>query len=120
MQKKQIASGVAHHIPADLRKTITADNTVLTLWNNLTPLARNEWICWVIDAKQTQTRRSRTKRVCTELKAGKQRPCCWGGCPHRKKNGTAVVSRTLPVRSRVLLRLTFKTIYFRRSETDIL
>ena len=87
MPGKKIAAGVVHGVPADLRKTLTADKTALMLWEDITPLARNEWICWVEDAKKPETRRSRIERVRTELKEGKRRPCCWSGCPHREKKG---------------------------------
>ena len=63
-----------------------SDGVALSCWENLTPLARNEWICWVEDAKKSETRHRRIGRVCADLKEGKRRPCCWGGCPHREKN----------------------------------
>ena len=44
---------------------------------------RNEFICWVDDAKQPTTRQRRIERTCAELLKGKKRPCCWAGCIHR-------------------------------------
>ena len=85
MSKKEIATGVVHSVPADLRKMLTVDRTVLALWKDITPLARNEWICWVEDAKKLETRRSRIEMVGTKLKEGMRLPCCWPGCPHRGK-----------------------------------
>ncbi|MCU0609354.1 MAG: YdeI/OmpD-associated family protein [Chitinispirillaceae bacterium] len=85
---KEIATGVVHSIPADLRKTLITDKAALKLWNNLTPLSRNEWLCWVKDAKKSETRRNRIKRLRSELKEGKRRPCCWPGCHHRQKTRT--------------------------------
>lgn len=87
MPEKGIAAGVVHPIPADLRKILTADGAALARWEEITPLARNEWICWVENAKKQETRSKRIQRVRTELKGGKRRPCCWAGCPHRIKNG---------------------------------
>ena len=87
MAQRNIFAGTAHKIPEDLRKTLTSDTNILMQWNDLTPLARNEWICWVISVKKPETRRDHVKRVCSELKEGKRRPCCWAGCMHRKKNG---------------------------------
>jgi hypothetical protein len=55
----------------------------LALWQDLTPLGRNEFICWVDDAKQPKTRQRRIERTCEELREGKRRPCCWSGCIHR-------------------------------------
>lgn len=80
----QVLSGVAHTVPTDLKASLISDVKALVLWNNLTPLARNEWICWVISVKQTKTRNEHIKRVCSELKEGMRRPCCWIGCIHRK------------------------------------
>ncbi|MBI2106484.1 YdeI/OmpD-associated family protein [Candidatus Woesearchaeota archaeon] len=83
MTKKIIATGVAHKVPTDLQKALTSNQDVLAKWNNLTALARNEWICWTISVKKPETRRDHIERVCSELKEGKRRPCCWPGCPHR-------------------------------------
>ena len=83
MPKKTISSGVVHEIPADLRKALTSDKAALAAWEDITPLARNEWICWTISVKKAETRREHVERVRTQLKEGKRRPCCWPGCPHR-------------------------------------
>ncbi len=72
-----------HKIPADLHKVIKENLKVKALWEDITPLARNEFICWVISAKQKETRARRIRRTCEELLEGKRRPCCWAGCPHR-------------------------------------
>lgn len=87
MSNKEIAIGVVHDLPEDLRNILLGDEIVLELWEGLTALARNEWICWVEDAKQLETRRRRIERVRADLKEGKRRPCCWPGCSHRVKNG---------------------------------
>jgi len=78
-----IASGVVHTMPEDLRKVLTSDKAALAVWESLTPLARNEWICWVISVKKDETRKEHIERVRTELKEGIRRPCCWIGCIHR-------------------------------------
>jgi hypothetical protein len=83
MTKKVISSGVVHKVPADLREALTSDPKALALWENLTPLARNEWICWVISVKKPETRKEHIERTRTELKEGMRRPCCWYGCIHR-------------------------------------
>lgn len=85
MSRKEISNGVVHSVSADLRTALFADTAALVLWEDITPLARNEWICWVESAKKPETRLSRIERVCTELKEGMRRPCCWAGCPHRGK-----------------------------------
>ncbi len=81
---KKISGGVAHGLPTDLRKALISDPRALAVWENLTPLSRNEWICWVISVKKPETRREHIERVSSELKEGTRRPCCWIGCIHRK------------------------------------
>lgn len=81
---KKISSGVVHMVPTDLGKVLVADKKALAVWESLTPLARNEWICWVISVTLPVTRKNHVKRVVPELKDGMRRPCCWYGCPHRK------------------------------------
>ena len=83
MIQKVVASGVAHEVPADLYNALTSDTSVLERWNDLTPLARNEWICWTITPKKPETRQNHINRIMTELLEGKRRPCCWAGCIHR-------------------------------------
>ncbi|MEK7168779.1 MAG: YdeI/OmpD-associated family protein [Patescibacteria group bacterium] len=80
-----ISARVVHKVPEDLQKALTSDDKVLSIWESLTPLARNEWICWTTFVKKEETRKDHVKRVISELKEGKRRPCCWAGCIHRKK-----------------------------------
>ena len=84
MSKVTISSGTCHKVPTDLRTTLHSDSDVLKLWNDLTPLARNEWICWITFVKKAETRAEHLTRMCDQLQAGKRRPCCWPGCPHRR------------------------------------
>jgi uncharacterized protein YdeI (YjbR/CyaY-like superfamily) len=83
MGKRDISSGVVHKLPADLRAALVSDPKALALWESLTPLARNEWICWVTSVKKDETRAEHVKRTVSELKEGMRRPCCWIGCIHR-------------------------------------
>lgn len=78
-----MSAGTVHEMPADLRKALLSTPTALVVWEDLTPLARNEWICWVESVKRAETRREHVDRVCTELLEGMRRPCCWPGCMHR-------------------------------------
>ncbi|WP_419814321.1 YdeI/OmpD-associated family protein [Glacieibacterium sp.] len=75
--------GTVHEAAADLQAAIRADPGILALWEGLTPLGRNEFICWVEDARQAGTRQRRIVRTVEELQDGKKRPCCWAGCIHR-------------------------------------
>ena len=47
MLRKKISGGVVHKMPADLKKALASDRQALTAWEDITPLARNEWICWI-------------------------------------------------------------------------
>ena len=78
-----VADGTVHAAPDDLAAALRADAGVLALWQGLTPLGRNEFICWVEDAKRPATRARRIVRTREELVEGKRRPCCWPGCVHR-------------------------------------
>jgi uncharacterized protein YdeI (YjbR/CyaY-like superfamily) len=80
---EEIADGTVHKLPADLKKALISTPAARAAWQSLTPLARNEWICWTVTVKQQKTRDEHVKRVISELKEGKRRPCCWIGCIHR-------------------------------------
>jgi len=83
MTKQALSGGTAHTMPADMRQALTASTAARAAWESLTPLARNEWICWVTFVKQEETRKEHVSRLVDELKEGKRRPCCWIGCIHR-------------------------------------
>lgn len=80
---KPISNGIVHKAPADLRKVLSVTSKALNTWEDITPLARNEWICWIESAKQQETRGRRIRIAKENLTTGKRRPCCWAGCPHR-------------------------------------
>lgn len=83
MAGEKIASGVVHRVPLDFRKVLTTSSSLKEAWNDLTPLARNEWICWIISVKKAETRENHIERAKSELLEGKRRPCCFAGCVHR-------------------------------------
>jgi len=84
---KTVPGGVVHELPVDLRQALIANAGALAAWRDITPLARNEFICWVEDAKQEGTRKRRIRRTQEELLEGLRRPCCWPGCKHRERTG---------------------------------
>lgn len=84
---QKISAGVVHELPDDVASILANDSSALERWEDLTPLARNEWICWIEDAKKSETRQRRIERLQNDLKDGKRRPCCWPGCRHRERNG---------------------------------
>ncbi|MSR86109.1 hypothetical protein EXS74_01800 [Candidatus Woesearchaeota archaeon] len=86
MTTKPITASALHKLPKDVEKALTTFPESIKKWNSLTPIARNEWICWTTIVKKTETRKEHIDRLCTDLLKGKKRPCCWPGCPHRKPN----------------------------------
>lgn len=84
MTNPQIATSALHETPEDLNVILSSNSDLLEKWNNLTPLARNEWICWVTIVKKEETRIEHLHRLSEDLLKGKKRPCCWPGCPHRR------------------------------------
>ena len=80
---QQLPGGTVHKLPPDIQKMILSDVRVRALWSDITPLARNEWICWVISGAKAETRGIRLEKAKSKLKGGMRRPCCWAGCPHR-------------------------------------
>jgi hypothetical protein len=84
MAIKTLPGGTVHKLPADFKKMITSNRKTLALWEDITPLARNEWICWIDSAKQEGTRLRRIQVGKSKMLSGERRPCCWVGCIHRK------------------------------------
>ena len=81
---QKVSTGVVHKVPKDLEKALLSNPKMLAMWEDITPLARNEWICWIISAKKEETREHRIEVGASKLISGMRRPCCWAGCPHRK------------------------------------
>jgi uncharacterized protein YdeI (YjbR/CyaY-like superfamily) len=77
------SAGQVHEVPTDLRRALISNKSALEKWEDITPLARNEWICWTISVKKSETRKDHVNRTVSELKEGIRRPCCWIGCIHR-------------------------------------
>lgn len=83
MMTKKISSGVVHRVPSDLRKMLVASQSAYAAWEDITPLSRTEWICWITSPKKRETRAEHIERARVQLAEGRRRPCCWAGCPHR-------------------------------------
>jgi hypothetical protein len=83
-------------VPEDLQIALAADQQVLTLWMDTTPMARWDWIRWIRSTKQPQTRRRRIEAACSKLRAGERRPCCFNRTvctePSVSKNGVLLES----------------------------
>jgi len=82
----EIKAGVVHEVSEDIEVELKANSELLNLWNKLTPIQRNEWICWVTIVKTPETRKEHIERLVEDVLGGKRKPCCWPGCPHRNPN----------------------------------
>jgi len=89
MAAAEVPGRTVHELPADLLEGLRGSEPAMEAWLDITPLARNEFICWVEDAKREPTRERRIRRTREELEEGQRRPCCWPGCAHRERNGKA-------------------------------
>jgi uncharacterized protein YdeI (YjbR/CyaY-like superfamily) len=85
--------GRLHPLPKDMKEALLQDPKVRARWDSLTPLARNEWICWVTIVKKPETRKDHLRRLQEDLLAGERRPCCWPGCPHRRPSAAKWFAR---------------------------
>jgi len=83
MIQKEKSTNMVHIVPNDIKVIFKSNDVLKTIWDSLTPLARNEWLCWIESAKKTDTRNRRISILCDKLLSGERRPCCWAGCPHR-------------------------------------
>ena len=64
-------------LPADLRKALAAAPKARALWSDITPIARKDWIHWIMSSKQPETRARRVRNACSMLAGGKRRVCCF-------------------------------------------
>ncbi len=85
--KVSLPSGTVHKLPDDMRKSILADKKIRGMWEDITPLARNEWICWTVTVAKPETRAKHIVIMRDKMNKGMRRPCCWAGCLHREKTG---------------------------------
>jgi uncharacterized protein YdeI (YjbR/CyaY-like superfamily) len=83
MTQAKVSHGVVHTVPKDLQKILMSKSVIYKVWEDITPLARNEWICWIMSAKKDETRKRRLTILQGKFIAGERRPCCWAGCQHR-------------------------------------
>jgi uncharacterized protein YdeI (YjbR/CyaY-like superfamily) len=83
----KLPGGTVHKLPNDIKADLLGTPKALATWQDITPLARNEWICWMTSGAKAETRTKRVKWGLENLAKGKRRPCCWMGCPHRERTG---------------------------------
>jgi len=81
-------------VPVDLRKALDAAAAAQALWAAITPMARRDWILWIVSAKQEETRARRIENGCDMLASGKRRPCCMPGINWRTKDADITADET--------------------------
>ncbi|MDB5171152.1 MAG: hypothetical protein JWO35_846 [Candidatus Saccharibacteria bacterium] len=69
------------NVPTDFREALAAAPKAKAQWSDLTPIARMDFIRWIVSAKQPETRRRRIEKACSKLAAGERRPCCYSIVP---------------------------------------
>lgn len=69
------------NVPEDLREALTAAPGAEAAWYALTAIGRRDFIGWINEAKQAETRQRRIERCCENLLKGKRRPCCYAVVP---------------------------------------
>ena len=65
------------NVPTDLKNALAAVPQAKTVWMDITPMARWDWIRWIGSTKQPETRRRRIDVALSKLQAGDRRPCCF-------------------------------------------
>lgn len=84
-------------VPADLRKALAAAHPkTRAVWSDITPMARRDFIHWIVSAKQAETRARRIRNACDMLAKGKRRPCCFDRSGMYDKSLSCPVAEALP------------------------
>jgi len=68
---------VEPEIPDDFKKALAASPKARDLWQDITPMARWDWIRWIRAVKTSETRQKHIKVALDKLKKGMRRPCCF-------------------------------------------
>ncbi len=64
-------------VPSDLQEDLATESKARALWLDITPVARRDWIQWIVSAKRPETRARRVRNAREMLAAGKRRVCCF-------------------------------------------
>ena len=84
-------------VPMDLRKALRAIPLARAGWEDITPMARRDWIFSISSAKQLETRRRRIEKACDMLSSGKRRLCCFPGIKWLMKENPKSCGMWLPL-----------------------
>jgi hypothetical protein len=64
-------------VPEDLEKALKTSPKAQALWDDITPMARWDWIRWIRAVKTAETRQKHIKVALDKLNKGMRRPCCF-------------------------------------------
>ncbi len=83
------------NVPVDLQAALgAAPPKIHDIWNDITPMARWEWVRWVNATNNADTRKRRVEVTISKMNNGKRRPCCFNlaACtdPQLSKSGKLV------------------------------
>jgi hypothetical protein len=84
-------------VPQDLAAALAAaPQKIQDLWQEITPMARWEWVRWINATQNLDTRTRRVEVTISKMQSGKRRPCCFNlaSCtdPNLSKNGKLIES----------------------------
>ena len=66
------------NVPPDLEAALAdAPQKIREVWEDITPMARWEWVRWVNETRSPDTRRRRVAVSLSKMNSGKRRPCCF-------------------------------------------
>src|SRR5260370_27231247 len=83
-------------VPMDLLKALAAAPLAQSGWEDITPMARRDWIFSISLAKQAETRRRRIEKACEMLASGKRPLCCFPGIKWLMKKNAKSCGTCLP------------------------
>lgn len=64
-------------VPEDVQKALATSTKAGALWNDITPMARWDWIRWIRAVKTEETRQKHIVVMLDKLNKGMRRPCCF-------------------------------------------
>ena len=64
-------------VPTDIKKALSTSSKAQDLWEDITPMARWDWVRWVRAVKTEETRKKHLEVMLDKLNKGMRRPCCF-------------------------------------------
>lgn len=64
-------------VPDDLKEALAKNAAAKATWDDITPVARRDWIAWITSGKKAETRVNRIAVTCDKLACGNRRACCF-------------------------------------------